>query len=125
VIRLCIADETVVRDKCTPSNIDDPQFEQLPLHFLIAYKTLRLEISGEADCFRLFLSHYPASAGIKDGHKNSPYDLAILEDLSTYFVRILLAADPTIDPERRYFLLISSLCSALYVIFFLYVIMFF
>jgi hypothetical protein len=102
VIHLCAADETVVRDKCTFSNIDNEHFEQLPLHFLIAYKAFNSEISGEADCFRLFLSLYPASAGIKDGHLISPYDLAVSGDLSTYFLRMLLAADPTIDPERRH-----------------------
>jgi hypothetical protein len=32
----------------------------------------------------------------------SPYDIAILSDISFYFLRLLLAADPTIDPNRRH-----------------------
>jgi ankyrin repeat protein len=102
MICLCKADGTVVRDKCTSPDSNDEEFEQLPLHFLIACKFLTSEISDEADCFRLFLSHYPASAGIKDGHLISPYDLAVSENLSVYFIRLLLNADPTIDPVRKH-----------------------
>jgi hypothetical protein len=39
---------------------------------------------------------------MKDGHLGSPYGIAISNDLSAYFLRLLLAADPTIDPVRRY-----------------------
>jgi ankyrin repeat protein len=102
MICLCKADETVLRDKCTPSDINDPGFEQLPLHFLIAYTPPRSEMSEEAHHFRLFLRLYPASAGIKDGHLISPYDLSIGLNLSVYFIRLLLNADPTIDPVRRH-----------------------
>jgi hypothetical protein len=101
MICLCNADETVVRDKLALSDINDPRFQQLPLHLLITYKPLRSEISEEADCFRLFLRLYPASAGIKDGHLRSPYDLAVSRSLSVYFIRLLLNSDLTIDPVRR------------------------
>jgi hypothetical protein len=103
---LCNADETVVQDRCTlPSGVGNfPYCQQLPLHLLIEYHPPMLEVSDEADCFRLFLRIYPASAGIKDGNSQSPYDLAILKSLSVYFIRSLLSADPTIDPVKRKFL---------------------
>jgi ankyrin repeat protein len=101
---LCNADGTVVRDKRTPPDSDDVGSGQLPLHLLIKYQPPKLEISEEGDCFRLFLRLYLASAGIKDGHLNSPYDLAIqrYRTLSVYFIRLLLSADPTIDPVKRH-----------------------
>jgi hypothetical protein len=93
----CDADETVVRDKCTPSDID---FDSIPLHLLISYRSLPSEVSDEADCFRLFLRLYSSSAGIKNGHLKSPYDLAVTKNLNHYFLRLLLASDPTIDPVK-------------------------
>jgi ankyrin repeat protein len=102
MICLCKVDETVVRDKWTPSNINYRRFQQLPLHLLITYKRPRSEISKEADCFRLFLRLYSASAGIEDGHLISPYDLAVSENLSVYLISLLLNDDPTIDPVRRH-----------------------
>jgi hypothetical protein len=100
---LCNADETVVRDKCTPPFTTSPHSLQFPLHLLIKCKPPKLEVSNGGECFRLFLHLYPASAGIKDGHEQSPYDLAVVTNsLGVYFIRLLLAsADPTIDPVRR------------------------
>jgi hypothetical protein len=98
---LCNADESVVRDKCTPTDVTSSLSQQLPLHLLIAYDPPRTEISNEGDCFRLFLQLYPASASVKDGHLNTPYDLAVSEGLSVYFIRLLLNCDPTIDPVQR------------------------
>jgi hypothetical protein len=46
---LCNADETAVRDKCTPSDIDDDDLDSLPLHRLIDYRSLVSEVSDEAD----------------------------------------------------------------------------
>jgi hypothetical protein len=94
-------DESVVRDKCTPSNTDDEDFDRLPLHLLINHRSLTSKLTVEADCFRLFLRLFPASAGIKDGHSQSPYDLAVSKNLNKYFIRLLLANDPTIDPAKR------------------------
>jgi ankyrin repeat protein len=99
---LCNIDESVVRDKCTPTDITEYTNQQLALHLLIDYNTPILEVSNEGDCFRLFLRLYPASAGIKDGHLKTPYDLAIDEGLSVYFLRLLLNADPSIDPVERH-----------------------
>jgi ankyrin repeat protein len=115
---LCNADESVVIDKCAQFNTDDVDFDRLPLHLLIDFRSMSFkispelskkvqtqivssELSVEADCFRLFLRLYPASAGIKDGHSQSPYDLAVSENLNKYFIRLLLANDPTIDPAKR------------------------
>jgi hypothetical protein len=100
---LCTVDATVVRDECTPSDITDSYSGQLPLHILIYNGTQNAsEVSAEGDCFRLLLRLYPAAAGIEDDHSNSPYDLAVARNLSTYFIRMLLSADPTIDPVRRH-----------------------
>jgi hypothetical protein len=58
-------------------------------------------LSDNGDCFRLLLNLYPASAGIKDGHSQSPYELAVIEKMDVYFIRLLLNADRTIDPIER------------------------
>jgi hypothetical protein len=94
-------DWTVVKDKCT-SNIYSRHSGMLPLHLLIERYLPIAEVSEEGDCFRLFLRLYPASAGIKDDHSRSPYEMPVAHRRSTYFIRLLLAADPTIDPVRRH-----------------------
>jgi hypothetical protein len=120
---LCNTDATVVRDKCSPTDITLLHSLQLPLHLLIASRPPMKEVSDEGDCFRLFLQLYPASAGVKDGRLRSPYDLAVSTGLSVYFIRLLLNADPTIDPVRRHklnyaarreglFLAFRALCSS-------------
>jgi hypothetical protein len=120
---LCNTDATVVKDKCTPTDITLLHSLQLPLHLLIASRPPMKEVSDEGDCFRLFLQLYPASAGVKDGRLRSPYDLAVSTGLSVYFIRLLLNADPTIDPVRRHklnyaarreglFLAFRALCSS-------------
>jgi len=77
-----------------------PQSLKLPFH-LIQYQPLIAEVSDKGDCFLLFFHLYPTSAGIKDGHGNSPYNLAVRGELRVYFIRLLLAADIAIDPIRR------------------------
>jgi ankyrin repeat protein len=104
VVYLCNIDATVVRDKCTPPNDDDFKSGKLPLHLLIVCKSLRNELSDEGDCLRLLLRLYPGSAGIKDDHLFTPYDLAVMDNLSPYFLRLLLSNDPAIDPVRRHYL---------------------
>jgi ankyrin repeat protein len=99
---LCNTDESVVRDKCAPTATTLSRFLQLPLHLLIACKPPRKEVSDEGDCFRLFLKLYPASAGVKDGHSKTPYDLAVSKGLSVYFIRLLLNDNPFIDPVKRH-----------------------
>jgi hypothetical protein len=101
---LCDIDSTVVRTKCTPPSycIGD-RSGYLPLHTLIEYKFRKIsELSDEGDCFCLLLRLYPAAAGIEDDHLDSAYDKAVSKNLSAYFLRLLLSADPTIDPERRH-----------------------
>jgi hypothetical protein len=99
---LCNTDESVVRDKCTPTDTTEASSQQLPLHMIILHQSPILEVSNEANCFRLFLKLYPASAGIKDGHLRTPYDLAVSEGLSVYFIRLLLNADPSIDLIQKH-----------------------
>jgi hypothetical protein len=96
---LCNADATVVRVKRTTVS----RSEQLPLHILIRYRSKNIsEVSSEGDCFRLLLRLYPAAASVEDGLSLRPYDLAVSKNLSTYFIRLLLSADPTINPVRRH-----------------------
>jgi hypothetical protein len=99
---LCNIDNTVLRDTWTHSDRDGSLSLMLPLHILIFDYPPRSEISDEGDCFRLFLRLYPAAAGIRDGDSRTPYDYAVLESLSAYFLRLLLSADPTIDPVERH-----------------------
>lgn len=90
----------VLEDKYTPSIVDYSS-QQLPLHRLIAkFVGSESYASGAGDLFRLFLRLYPASAGIKDGHSQSPYDLAVSKKLNVYFIRLLLANDPSINPLK-------------------------
>jgi hypothetical protein len=100
---LCKVDATVVKDKRGPIDSILRSSGQLPLHTLILYRSEKiLEISEEGDCFRLLLRLYPAAAGIKDDLSRRPYDVAVFKNLSTYFIRLLLSADLTIDPVRRH-----------------------
>jgi hypothetical protein len=92
---LCNLDATVAKDRCST---------QLPLHILIESQSLMSEVSDEADCFRLLLRLYPAAAGIEDGRSRIPYDIALSKNLSSYFKRLLLAADPSFAPVRRHHL---------------------
>jgi hypothetical protein len=99
---LCDINATVVKHKCTPSDNTSPRSGMLPLHLLIERHSPIAEVSDEGDCLCLLLRLYPAAAGIKDDHSRSPYDMAVSKDLSAYFLRLLLAADPTINPVRRH-----------------------
>jgi hypothetical protein len=108
ITRICDVDESVV--KCAVNNIffgnaNRPVHEQLPLHLLIVNNPPQTELSDEGDCFRLFLRIYPGSAGIRDSNWLTPYRMAnpfdTKKQLSVYFRRLLLAADPTIDPMER------------------------
>jgi ankyrin repeat protein len=99
---LCDIDATVVRDKITPNDVTQITSGKLPLHILIESTSLMTDVLDEGDFFRLLLRLYPAAAGIKDDHSRSPYDLAVANNLSTYFLRCLLSADPTIDPVQRH-----------------------
>lgn len=58
-------------------------------------------VTVEADCFRYLLNIYPAAAGIKDDKDTSVYDMAVKNELDVYFIRLLLNADHTIEPEKR------------------------
>jgi hypothetical protein len=87
---LCDIDATVVRDKCTPSDVHEYGSGYLPLHILIDSHSQEIsELSNEGNCFRLLLRLYPAAAGIEADDLESPYDMALMKNLSAYFLRLL------------------------------------
>jgi hypothetical protein len=103
---LCDADidRTVIRQKGTPPDTERWLLKhsgKLPLHFSIQGLPEMSEVSDEGDCFRLLLNLCPAAAGIKDNNSQSPYDIAVSRNMSTYYIRLLLHADPSIDPVKR------------------------
>jgi hypothetical protein len=53
----------------------------LSLDRKIANKPPRVMVSNGGGCFRLLLQLYPASAGVKNGHLKTPYDLLYLRAL--------------------------------------------
>jgi hypothetical protein len=108
ITRICDVDDSVVKcavNDVSLNNANRPEQGQLPLHLLIANNPPQTELSDEGDCFRLFLRIYPASAGIRDSNFLNPYRMAdpygSKKQLSVYFRRLLLAADPTIHPMKR------------------------
>ena len=79
----------------------------LPLHYLINWNARSIcdsLLSEAADCFRLFLRSYPEAAGIEGGvgawYKNTPYQLAVDNDLPPYYLRLLLRAAPNLNPAE-------------------------
>ena len=104
--------------KIDPDILKKPTLDtaSLPLHLHI--ETFKSEpVSPAADILRLFLHLYPAAVNIKDIDEKTPYDIAVRRKLDTYFLRLLLRADVSINPqelhrlnyqERRMALLISS-----------------
>jgi hypothetical protein len=88
-------------EKCTPSDTTESYSGQLPLHLFIKRFAYIEAVSDRGDTFRLLLQLYPAAAGIKDDHSQSPYDIAVSKNWDLCFIRLLLRADPTIDPLRR------------------------
>lgn len=70
--------------------------QRLPLHNLIArcegWNQTRLK------CLRLLLKSYPEGAGITDRDGNTPYDLALRDDHGPLVLRLLLMAEPALDP---------------------------
>jgi hypothetical protein len=55
---LCHKDKSVLRDMCTPSNIKDSKYKQLPLHFLIRCKPPKSEVSVEGIYSCIYVSIY-------------------------------------------------------------------
>ena len=91
--------------------------KSIPLHLIIRRTGIFETVSQRADIFRLFLKLYPAAANIRDQDGDTPYNLAVNRHLNACFIRLLLRADPSINPqelhrlnyqERRMALFISS-----------------
>ena len=120
---ICAKMVSIICDNC-PDVVKLPTGtagSQLPLHLFIT--TMRQKIfepvSPEADVFRLLLRLYPAAANMKrkNGNGLNSYYEAGLCGMNTYFLRLLLRADMSINPqhlfhynyqERRMALFISS-----------------
>ena len=88
-------------------------FRSLPLHQLIDCRRMIQPVSPLADTLRLFLRLflrlYPAAANIKDVFGQTPYDIAVNNNLvarsrklDNYFLRLLLRADISINPQELY-----------------------
>ena len=77
-------------------------FNQLPLHLLIANNQGMEFDSNDELIFRLVLNTYPAAANIKDKRGRTPYDLAVAYSINPYFLRLLLYADKSINPQELY-----------------------
>jgi hypothetical protein len=97
---LCNVDESIVREKCTPSDTSKRYSGQLPSYFLSPQPHIPI-ISDKGDFFHLLRKLYPAAADIKDDHSKSLYDKAVVCNMRVYFIRLLLRADPKIDPLKR------------------------
>ena len=89
-----------------PTDSDCQYNGWLPLHYLINFNAEELRdslLSKEADCFRLLLRMYPEAAGIEGGvgtDLETPYLLAVGENLQPYYLRLLLRTAPDLNPAE-------------------------
>lgn len=101
---MCQADETVLSNKCMREIIFQP-FDydgMLPLHILLMEHMPGVAVlSLESDIFRFVLHRYPAAVGVRDSEDQNAYDLAKKYGVDDYFIRLLLDADRSVEPERR------------------------
>jgi ankyrin repeat protein len=98
---LCDLDPTLAREKDTLPDSPSISSGELPLHYLLSYHDQITDVSDEGDCVRYLLRLYPEAAGIKDSQLMSPYNIAVVGEVSITLQRCMLSADPTIDPVRR------------------------
>jgi hypothetical protein len=75
----------------------------LPLHIIVdSCNPLLSPVSETADILRYFIDIYPAAKTVKNIHEKYPYDYAVEKNLNSYFVRILLRGDPSVNPTLLY-----------------------
>jgi hypothetical protein len=105
---MCEADSTILSDECREEDDDDVDDDvenldgMLPLHLMLVNNDVSSSVSLESDIIRYFLRLYPAAVGIRDSRDRNAYDLVRhLHRELFYFIRILLNADRTIEPEIR------------------------
>jgi hypothetical protein len=111
---LCETDETIVTQISGNSVCNG----MLPLHLFLINNAFSLHVSVEADCFRYLLHLYPAAAAIRDAKETSLYDWAVRPHIiGLYYIRLLLKADLTIEPERRRDLNFSARKEAMFLVF--------
>ena len=87
-----------------PTDANDQWNGWLSLHYLICRQADPLcdsPLSKEADYFRMFLRWYPEAAGIEGGvGAETPYQLAVDNNLPPYYLRLLLRAAPDLNPAE-------------------------
>ena len=90
-----------------PTKAQHPFNGYLPLHYVIRFRAEQLRdslFSDQADLFRMMLRMYPEAAGIIGGlgvtRRKTPYQLAVDNDLPSYYLRLLLRAAPTLNPAE-------------------------
>jgi hypothetical protein len=116
MICICNADATALKDKYTLTDSNEVGIWAGSL--CTFFKRIRIQdllqrvyaCSKKIRVIRCSGLISPASAGIKNSHLRSPYDLVVSKNLSVYFIRMLLSADPIIDPLRRHDLNFSTRC---------------
>lgn len=97
---MCQLDKEVIREKVLCSDINSSVHMCLPLHLILMGGIYYDPPSERLDCLRLSIRLYPEAAGINDGTGRTSYDHAILNEVSPYIQRLLLCADPNINPTE-------------------------
>jgi hypothetical protein len=98
---MCEADKTFVTQIC---QIPGEDLGNLSLHVLLDYKHLLSNVTVKADYFRYLLNLYSNAASIESGEGLSPYNKAVYLErngysgIYSYFIRLLLNADTTMEP---------------------------
>ena len=95
---LCDADPALVRDPVITSNPESDQHFSLALHLAIENACARF---NSYDIVLYLLRLYPEAANIKNGHGETPYDIAKKLHLEPYYLRLLLKTVPSQD-ENEY-----------------------
>jgi hypothetical protein len=103
---LCQMDKQVIRDVVICTEINPCTYLSNPLHIMTREfggysEPVSFEpVSEGADCFRLLISLYPEAAGIDNQDGKTPYEYARHNGESSYMLRLLLRAAPTINPDE-------------------------
>jgi hypothetical protein len=123
IMIMCEADKTIGTQIILRNDVDDGSKGIFAMHCLLDNRGFRFSSteSVEADWFRYLLGLYPAGVSVKDDTYESPYDHAAAmtndSELDIYFVRLLLNADFTIEPERRHDLNFAARKEAVFLVY--------
>jgi ankyrin repeat protein len=97
---ICQVNEQVIRDVVIDTETSHYTHLFNPLHIMIGNSLEFEPVSELADCFRLLIKLHPEAAGIRNDRGSNPYDYALSQQRSSYMLRLLLRADPTINPNE-------------------------